>query len=288
MNYYLHILILIEIYVILALSLNLQLGFTGLMNFAMGIFYGLGAYSYSLLSMKLGLGFISAVTLSILINMLLSLIISLSSLRFKDDIFILVSLAFQVIGYAILYNWTQLTGGPYGLTSIPRPELFGWKISSTLEFATLGFIFMLVVIIFSYFLYKTPFARTLQAIRDDEIAALTVGKNVFWFKVRSVAISCGIAALAGVLYASYITYIDATAFGVSESLDIIFILILGGLVGIRGSIVGAVSFITVQELFKFIGFSDNVSFNFRNILFALAIIGLLYFRPKGLVGKLEL
>jgi len=288
MNYYFHIAILIEIYVILALCLNLQLGFTGLMNLAMGIFYGLGAYGYALASTKLGLGFFPALLIAIVTNMVLSLFVSLASVRFKGDIFILVSLAFQIIGYAILWNWTDLTGGPYGIVSIPRPSILGLNIVTVPQFAILGLVFTILVLALNYFIYQSAFGRTLQAIRDDELAATTLGKNTTWFKIRSVAISCGMVSLAGVLYASYITYIDATSFGVNESIDIIFILILGGLVSVRGSIAGAITFIIIQELFKMIGFSDDIAFNLRNMLFAVAIILLLYHRPKGLFGKLEL
>lgn len=288
MNYYLHIIILIEIYVILSLSLNLQLGFTGLMNLAMGIFYGFGAYTYALVSLKLGFSFFPALIMAIVINMFLSLFISLASVRFKDDIFILVSLAFQSIAYAILWNWTSFTGGAYGLSGIPRPDFLGYKITSVPEFAVLGAVFLIIVVGFSHFVYQSAFGRTLQAVRDDEIVAKTLGKNTVWFKIQSVAISCGIASFAGVLYASYITYIDATSFGVNESIDVIFILILGGLVSIKGSIIGAIAFIVIQELFRGIGFDDNIGFNLRNILFASAMIALLYFRPKGLMGKLEL
>jgi branched-chain amino acid transport system permease protein len=288
MNYYLHIIILIEIYIILALSLNLQLGFTGLMNLGMGIFYGFGAYTYAIVSMKFGIGFSTALILSILVNMILSLFISFASFRFKDDVFILVSLAFQSIGYALLWNWTELTGGAYGLPSIPRPIIFGYAFSSVLDFALLGFVFMCVVIYFSHFIYNSNFGRTLKAIRDDSVAAQTLGKKVKVFKIQSVAISCGMTSFAGVLYASYITYIDATSFGVNESLDIVFILVLGGLATIRGSIIGVLFFIISQELFKYFGFDDDIAFNLRNILFASTIIVLLYYRPKGLVGKLEL
>lgn len=280
MNHYLHILILIEIYTTLALSLNLQLGYTGLMNFGMGIFYGLGAYSYALLSTKLGWWFIPSLFAAVFINMLFSLIISLASERFKGDIFILVCLAFQMIGYAVLYSW--------GGESVLRPNIFGWQVITVPEFALFGMILMSAVIGISYLLYETPFARTLQAIRDDEIAALTLGKSIVWFKIRSVAISSGIAALAGVLHAGYFTYIDAKSFGVNESIGIIFILILGGLMGIRGSVLGAISFFILEEVFRGIGFPVDIASNMRNILFAIAIILLLYYRPKGLAGKLEL
>ena len=285
MNYYLHILILIEIYCILVLSLNMQLGFSRLMNLAIATFYGLGAYTYAILSTQFDMSFLLILFIAIVINAIFSLFISLASKRFKEEIFVLVSLAFQMIVYSILWNWDSLTGGANGISNIPQPIIFGFEIQNQLEFALLGGLFLLLIIALSSFLHRSVFGRTLKAIRDNEIASKSLGKNITQFKTINVAISCGVASLSGVLFASYIGYIDTTSFSINESIDILFILLLGGLLSTRGAIIGTVSFFALQEIFKSIGLNDNISFNLRIILFSIAVIVILYKKPNGLFGK---
>jgi branched-chain amino acid transport system permease protein len=288
MNYYLHIIIIIEIYIILTLSLNIQFGFTGLLNLSMGVFYGIGAYLYAIFRIKAGFSFIPACLMAIIGNMVFSLFISLTSVRFKGSIFIIASIAFQSIIYTVLDNWREVTGGSYGISNIPRPNFFGINIITVPQFAIFSTLILLLIILFSKFIYSSAFGRTLQAIRDNEIFAETLGKNLISFKVQSVALGAGIASFAGIIYASYITYIEANCFSINESIDIVFILILGGLANIRGSIIGTIIFILSQEVFKMIGFSNDIAFNLRNILFAVCMILILYYKPKGVTGKLSL
>ncbi len=285
MNYYLHLLIFIEIYSILVLSLNMQLGFSRLMNLAIATFYGLGAYSYAILSMQFNLPFLLILIIAIIINSIFSLFISLASTRFKEEIFVLVSLAFQMIIYSILLNWDALTGGASGISNIPQPIIFYIRIQSQLEFAILGGIFLVIAIALSKFLHLSVFGRTLKAIRDNEIASQSIGKNINLFKTINIALSCGLASLSGVLFASYIGYIDTSSFSVNESIDILFILLLGGLLSTRGAIVATITFFVLQEILKSFGLNDDVSFNLRIILFSIAIIIILYKKPNGLFGK---
>ncbi len=287
MNYILHIIILIEIYTILALAMNLQLGFTGLMNLAVAAFYGVGAYIYALSAVKLGLGFVPAVALAIAGNLLLSYIVTVSSQRFKGDLFILVTLGFQLIIFTVLWNWIAVTNGPYGITGIPKPELFGVTLNSLPVFSLFGFILLILISLLSLLIYKSPLGRTLQAIRDDSLAATSIGKNIMAFKMKSIGISSAFLAVAGAMYASYITYIDPTSFGLDESINILFIVVLGGLANFRGTITGVIVFVLSQELLKFTGMPDHLAFNMRIIIFSVLIILLLYFRPQGLLGKLK-
>ncbi len=285
MNYYLHILILIEIYCILVLSLNMQLGFSRLMNLAIATFYGLGAYTYAILSTQFEVPFFLILVIAIMINSFFSLFISLASTKFKEEIFVLVSLSFQMILYSILWNWDSFTGGANGIPNIPQPIIFGLQVDSHLEFALLGGVFLLLVIGLSSFLHRSVFGRTLKAIRDNEIAAESLGKNINSFKITNIAISCGVASLSGILFASYIGYIDTTSFSINESIDILFILLLGGLLSTKGAIVGVIIFFLLQETFKSIGLNNDIAFNLRIILFSIAIIIILYKKPNGLFGK---
>jgi branched-chain amino acid transport system permease protein len=145
MNYFLHLLIYFDIYLIVALSLNLIVGYCGLLTLAHAGYYALGAYAYALLSLNLGWGFIPACLAGCVISAVLSLAVSLASWRLKGDFFVLASLAVQALIFSALYNWssaeaplgswTNLTNGPFGITGIPRPSIFGWTPSDMVSYA---------------------------------------------------------------------------------------------------------------------------------------------------------
>lgn len=285
MNYLLHLLILVEIYLILSSSLNLMLGYTGLVSLAHAAFYGFGAYISTLLMVDAGVGFFASMAVAVVVTMLLSVLITFASLRFRGDYFILVTLAFQVITFTVLNNWTSVTSGPYGIAGIPPPVFAGVKVDSVPSFAFFGFICMLLVVAFLIFVVRSPFGRTLQAIRDNELAALSLGKNVVFFKLRSIAISSAMAAVAGVLYATYISYIDPTSFTLDQSILILSMVILGGTGNIKGPIVGAIIIVLLPELLRFLAIPDSFAANLRLIIYGLMLVILMRFRPQGIAGK---
>lgn len=285
MNYLFHLLILINIYTILALSLNLLVGYTGLLSLAHAAFYGIGAYGATLVMVKAGLPFFVALFLGAFLAMLLSLIIALASLRFRGDYFVLASLGFQVIVYALLYNWTGLTGGPHGISEIPRPALFGTEIASTPAFFVLSLPITLTILGVLYRLMTAPFGRALQAIRDDELAALTLGKNIAYFKMRSFVLASGIAAIAGSLYATYVTYLDPTSFTLDESILMLSMIIIGGTGNVRGPLVGAAILILLPEVLRFLRLPDTVAPQVRLIIYGLLLIFMMRIRPQGIAGK---
>jgi len=287
MNYLLHLIVLIELYVMLALSLNLMVGYTGLLTLAHAAFYGLGAYATTLLMVNWGFDFLFALILAIAGTVLLSFLISFASLRFRGDYFILATLAFQVIVFAVLYNWVDLTRGPYGIPGIPKPSLLGIKIDSLLSFSLFGFVVACLIAGFLALIFRSPFGRTLQAIRDDELAATALGKNVMSFKVRSVAIASGCAAVAGALYATYVTFIDPTSFTIDESILMLSMVIVGGTGNLKGPMVGAVMLIVLPELLRFLAIPDAVAANIRLIIYGFLLIIMMHVRPQGLAGKYQ-
>jgi branched-chain amino acid transport system permease protein len=288
MNYLLHIVILFEIYIILSLSLNLMLGYTGLLTLAHASFYGIGAYVTTLLMVNFGWNILPAIVMAIMASALASLVISYSSVRFKGDYFILATLAFQVITFAILYNWVDVTRGPYGIPGIPKPSLVGIKINSLGSFVVFGALVATSVVFFLVMLMKAPFSRTLKGIRDDELAMKVLGKNTIAMKVKSVAIASACAAVAGALYATYVTYIDPTSFTLNESILLISMVIIGGSGNIRGPIVGAIVLVLLPEALRFLAIPDSVAPNMRMILYGLLLVVLMYKRPEGIWGEYRL
>ncbi|MEW6619777.1 MAG: branched-chain amino acid ABC transporter permease [bacterium] len=285
MNYLLHILIMINIYLILAFSLNLLIGYTGLLSICHAAFYGIGAYISTLLMVKLGLNFFLALPLSILGAMAISLCVSLPSLRLKGDYFILATIGFQLIVFTILYNWIGLTRGPYGIPGIPVPSLFGFEFSTLPKY----FLLTLIIVAGSFFVIRrilvSPFGRLLKAIREDELATQALGKDVFRVKVLAFLIAAGMAAISGSLFAHYVTYIDPTSFTLEESIFIATIIIVGGMGNLKGPVVGTVLLLIIPEVLRFLGIPDSVAANLRQMIYALLLIGFMYFRPQGIAGE---
>lgn len=285
MNYLLHILIMISIYTILSLSLNLPVGYTGLLSLAQAAFYGIGAYVMTLLMMNQGLNFLGAMAVAIIFSSILSLLVSYPSIRLKGDYFILASLAFQIIIFTILYNWIDLTRGPYGIPGIPKPEMLGIRFDNLYKFFALSGGIALIVFLIAKRLYSSPFGLVLKAIREDELSTISLGKNVRKFKIIAFAISSGIAAIAGALYASYVTYIDPTSFNLDESIFILSVVIVGGSGNLKGPIIGTLFMILLPEGLRFLGIPDSVAANVRQIIYAMVLILLMRFRPQGLAGE---
>ena len=285
MSYLLHIAVMINIYIILALSLNLIVGMGGMMSLCHAAFYGIGAYIGTLVMMNWGWSFFPAAILAVSGTALLSLVISVPSLRLKGDYFILGSLGFQSIVFVILFNWVDVTRGPFGIPGIPTPSFFGFEIRGLELWFAFSTVIMLASVVLISLVMDSSFGRTLKAIRDDEIAAGSLGKNVSWFKIRTFALAAGFAAVAGMLFAGYMRYIDPTSFTIMESVFILSIIIIGGAGNLRGPIIGAIVLVMLPELLRFLGMPDAIAANMRQVIYGLAIILLIRWRPQGLFGN---
>lgn len=197
MEYVLHILILVSIYVILAESLNLIVGYMGSLSIAHAAFYGVGAYVAALMALRVDSPFILNIVCAVIISGSLGGLVGIPSLRIKDHYFAISTFAFQVIVFSVLNNWASFTGGPMGLPGIPRPVILGWEVSSHLEFLLLAGGLATLVVWLCHRLVKSPFGRVLMTIREDEVFALAAGKKVAAFKVSAFVIGSGMAAIAG-------------------------------------------------------------------------------------------
>ncbi len=285
MDYIIHLLILINIYIIIATSTNLLVGLGNLLSLGQAAFYGIGAYLSVLALMVFNWPLIPTILFAMLGASLISLLIAYPSLRMRDEYFILATLGFQLIVYNILYNWTSITRGPFGIPGIPSPRLWGNLIISSLwQYLIISSFFALLVIVVFYWLIYSPFGRALRGVRDDELSMKALGKNVAVIKIQTFVISSAFVAIAGFLFATYVSYIDPTSFNLDESIFILSALIVGGLGNIRGPVVGAVFIILLPEVLRFLGLPDSLAANLRQIIYGIALIVLMRFRPQGLAG----
>ncbi len=289
MNYIFHIIIIINIYIILTVSTNLLVGMANLISLAQAAFYGFGAYLGVLALMILKLPMIPTIFFVMFFTALLSLIIAFPSLRLKGDYFILATLGFQLIVFTVLYNWISVTRGPYGIPGIPAPKLIGIiPVSGIIPFLVLSSILAGFVIFIFYKLVHSPFGRVLKGLRDDEIAVKSLGRNVTNYKILTFAISSAFIGIAGFIYASYVTYIDPTSFNLDEAIFILAAVLIGGTGNIKGPVVGAIFVVILPELLRFVGFPSSIAANLRQIVYGLALIILMRYRPQGIAGEYKL
>ncbi len=283
MNYVFHLLVVLCIYIALAQSLNLAVGYGGLLSLSHAAFYGIGAYLSALL-MLAGWPFLGSMATAALAVGLLAWFVALPAARLRDDFFVLVTLGLQMIAFAILYNWEDVTRGPHGL-SVPRPSPFGPDLAKLPTFVLVAGIGASLCVAFVWWLTNSPYGRMLQATRDDEIAATSLGKDVLAVKRSAFAWSAGTAAIPGAIFASYAGYIHPTSFGLSESIFILCLVVIGGAGNIRGPVVGAIVLVLLPEVLRFLRIPDAVAANVRQILYGLAIIAMMRLRPQGIAGK---
>ncbi len=284
MNYILHILIMIAIYLLIAYSLNLVIGFSGLFSLCNAAFYGIGAYIYTLISINFNLPFIPSLLISILLTGIFAFFIGIPSLKFRGDFFVIATMGFQVITFTILYNWVSLTRGPYGIPGIPRPKVF-FEIDSLWEYLILVLIIDAIFLSLLFLIYNSPFGLALKGLREDEKAAEALGKPAFNYFLKSFTIGGAFSAIPGALYASYVTYIDPTSFSIEESIFQVTVLLLGGSGNIKGPFVGVVFMVILPEILRFLGLPDTIAPNVRQIIYGSLLIILMFKRPRGIAGE---
>lgn len=283
--YFTHLLVLIGVYMILAMSLNLSMGFTGLLNIGHIAFFGIGAYTSALLVVRLGVSFWPAMLIGAIVATVFGILLAIPTIKLKGDYLALATLGFTIIVETVLRNWSSLTNGPVGLPGIPRPEIFGRAFDSTPEYLMLVLLFVVITYAVIKYITASPFGRVLKAIREDELVANSLGKNTTKYKTVALAISAFFAGIAGSIYAHYISFIDPSSFAVMESIFIIAMIIVGGLGSVEGSMVGVLIILLLPEPLRFLPLPAYAIGALRQFLFAFLLVMILVLRPNGLLGK---
>ena len=280
-------LIMINLYIILGVSFNLLVGYAGLFSIAHGAFYGIGAYVSALVAMKLGFPFLLAVVAGMVVAGVVSALLAIPALRVSGDYLVIASFGFQIIIYSVLLNWFDLTRGPAGLPGIPRAEFFGNKIPGNPPFAYLALtlVFALLAILAAWRIGSSPFGRVLKAIREDEVATQACGKNITGMKVTVFVVAGAMAAVAGSLYAHYITFISPYSFTMEESIFILSLVVVGGTGTVRGSVVGAALLYALPQALRFLNLPDAVAAQGRQMMYGALLVLFVIFRPQGILGE---
>jgi branched-chain amino acid transport system permease protein len=288
MDYVFHLSVMIVIYSLLSASLELLAGRLGLMALCQAAFYGLGAYVSTLLLVHYHWDFFSSMTMSVLVAAVVSALITLPSLRLVGDYFAIATFSVQIVLWQAFNNLSTLTGGPMGISGIPPPQIFKWSAASPGEFLLFASCIAGIVWFILFRIVRSPFGRVLLAIREDEPFVFSLGKNPVYFKAKACAISAGVAAVAGSLYASYSSYIDPTSFTVMESILILSMVIIGGAGSLWGSFVGASVLVGLPEVLRFVGLPSAFAADLRQIIYGSLLVIMMMFRPRGLLGRYNL
>ena len=276
MDYIYHLITFITFYTILASSLNLFSGYTGLLSLAHAGFYGIGAYTSALLSTHYGLSPFINIFIAMLFSGLIAFIISFIALRTYEDYFVVVTLGIQIIIFSLMNNLTDLTNGPLGIVGI---ESFPF-LDNSLGFMIFSIIIALVIYGLLYNFSKSHYALNLKGIKEDEVYMQSLGRDVKRLKIEVFVISASLASVAGVLYAHYISYIDPTSFTVDESIFILSIVIIGGVGNLKGAFLASSFMVLLPELLRFVGLPDSIGANIRQIIYGLILIGVIIWQEK--------
>lgn len=268
-SYYAGIINLALINIMLAVSLNLIVGFTGQLCLGHAGFMSIGAYLSAILTQKAELPFMVSIFIGAIIACIIATLIGYPTLRLTGDYFAITTLAFCEIIRIVIMN-IDFIGGARGLTGIPKKTNF-----------TIAFIFAVITIVIIYNIIHSSQGRAMLSVRENEIAAESMGINAFKYKIMAFVIGAFFAGLAGGLYAHYMGYIQPTAFDFNKSIDYLTFVVFGGMGSLSGSVIATIILTFLPELLR--GFQ-----NFRMILYPLALIILMIFRPQGLLGDKEI
>ena len=288
MEYFIHILVITGIYIILTQSLNLIVGYTGLLALGHIGFACIGAYTSSLLALNLGISPWIGLLIGAMLTGLFGIVIGYLSIRLKGDYLALATFGFGIIVYSISKNWVSLTRGPMGLPGIPQFSIFGYKLSSSGSYLILVAIFVFISSLVIRNLTNSPWGRVLKGIREDELAVLALGKNINKYKLLVFVVGAFFAGIAGSLYAHYVTFIDPSSFTVLESITVLLMVVFGGMGSEGGSFIGASVLVIIPELLRFLGMPSSIAAPLRQMIYVLLLIILMIWRPQGLLGKYKL
>jgi branched-chain amino acid transport system permease protein len=266
---------------LLGLSVNVTLGYLGLISFGHAAFFGVGAYAAGLLSVNLGLNYWAAIPIAIIPGVILGVFVGFASLRLAGPYFAIATLATAEIFRLVALNWVSLTRGPLGII-VPRPRIPAFEAAG-LTFAQYHLIICLIVVAFVLLALKrlvnSPYGRAWFALRDQPNLAESIGIAALKFRILAIALSGGIAALAGALLVPKILVLSPDLFGLSQSSTGLLAAILGGRGMLLGPVVGGIIFAILPETLRFVD-------EYRIAIFALILLLVVRLRPEGLLSLL--
>jgi len=276
-NYYLTILILGCLHAMNAVGLCLLVGHAGQISLGHAGFYGLGAYTSSYLSTTVGLSVGLSMLSGVALTVVVSILVGLPSLKLKGHYLAMATLGFGIILSILFTETVDITGGPSGFVGIPRLSLFGFELRKDVTLYRAVAVMLCFIVWLSFNLLHSRVGRALRALHTSERAAEAMGVDIARYKLLVFVLSAAFSSIAGVLYAHYLTFIAPSSFGFMFSVELIVMVVLGGMISVPGAIVGAF-FVTVLP--EFLRAFENIEV----LLFGAILILCMMFLPDGMAG----
>lgn len=279
-DYRMHVANMVGIYVILALGMNLAMGYCGMLNLAIGGLYGVGAYLAALATTQWHLPFPLAVPLAGAAAGALGAVIGLPSLRVRSHYLAMVTMGLGEVLHMIFLNWQKVTRGPEGFAGIPVPTLLGWEVNSEVRWWYVILAVAALMYLLAYRIVHSHVGRAMVAVRDDYIAAAAAGVNVGWYQMVSFALSGLYAGVAGALYAHLVGYISPDSFAFGQTLLVLSMTLVGGLGHLGGSLFGSIFLTVTNEWLR--AFEK-----FQLVFYGALIVVCVVFLPGGVVSLVQ-
>ncbi len=285
MDYIIHIINSVLIYITLVASLNLILGYAGIVSMCHAALFGIGGYVSALLAMHLGLNFLIGILLAMATTGIIGLLLAIPSLRIKDEYLILFTCAFQLVVYGLMVTEIDITRGETGLSAIPRANLFGLQFVTPRSYLPLLLVLCAILFLICWRVSHSPFGRMLKCIRENESATESLGKNVLQQKVLTFMVGGMVAGAAGSIFAHYNAYLNPVSFSLHSTILMIAMVILGGSANMLGSVVGALLLLGIPEALRFIPGTATLIGPLRDVVYGGLLILFMRFLPQGLIPE---
>ena len=286
-EYWLAQLTLVLIYSIAGLGLMLLAGFTGLFSMGHAAFLGVGAYTHAVLT-NMGVPFPIALACAAGLSAAVGLVVGLPALRVKGIYLGIATLSFGFIVEEVLARWESVTGGNAGI-HIKKPDIFGWVLETGDQFYFLCLVITILSTLGILNLLRSPTGRAFVAIRDSEISAQSMGIHLAYYKTLSFAISAALAGIAGALYAHNLQFISPDQFNILQSIDLLLMIVIGGVGSVHGAFLGAIFLITMPQAIAMVkDFLPPVvgqAPGLQGLVYGLVLIAFVLFEPMGLYGR---
>jgi branched-chain amino acid transport system permease protein len=279
--YHVHVAIMAGIFGVLSMSLNLLLGYTGQLSLGHAAFFGIGAYTSALLTLRLERSFWPALAAAVVLAGAAGWLIGRLALKLRGAYFVLVTISFAGVISLVSVNWIELTNGPLGLPGVPAPELGPWSFRTK----TAYYYLVLAAVGLSYLvcrrLVRSRIGRALVALRENEPLAESVGVDVTHYLVLAAVVSAAMAGLGGSLYAHYTRFVSPEVFLFTYTVTMVIMVVAGGKGTLAGPLVGALLFTVLPEALR-----AAASWQWQMLAYGVLLVLLVFFLPRGIVPRL--
>jgi branched-chain amino acid transport system permease protein len=286
-EYWLAQLTFVLIYSVVGLGLMLLAGFTGLFSLGHAAFLGVGAYTQAALT-HAGVPFPIALATAGLLSAAVGMVVGLPALRVKGIYLGIATLAFGFIVEEVFARWESVTGGNAGI-HLKAPDLFGWKLESADSFYGLCLVITVIATLGVLNLLRSPTGRAFVAIRDSEISAQSMGIHLARYKTMSFALSAALAGIGGALYAHKLRFISPDQFNILQSIDLLLMVVIGGLGSVHGAFLGAIFLITMPQVISlgkdYLPAAIGQAPGLQGVVYGAVLIAFVLFEPMGLYGR---